>query len=67
MNFQADTLIALAFLVPVAAYAVTGLFAAGERRLEKPSRMVVRSQPNPEVRVDVTVPAANDEAMREAA
>lgn len=67
MNFQADTLIALAFLVPVAAYAVAGLFAAGGRRLEKPSRMAVRTQPNPVVHVDVTVPAANDEAMREAA
>ncbi len=67
MNFTPDTLIALSFLVPVAAYAVAGLFAAGERRLEKPSRMAVRMQPDPVVRVDVTVPAANDEAMREAA
>ena len=67
MNFTPDTLIALSFLVPVAAFAVAELVATGQRRLEKPSRMAVRSQPAPMVHVDITVPAANDEAMREAA
>lgn len=67
MNFTPDTLIALSFLVPVAAFAMAELAASGRRALGKPSRMVLWSQPKAVVHVDVTVPAANDEAMREAA
>jgi len=66
MNFTPDTLIALSFLVPVAAFAMAELAASGRRALEKPSRMsapVVR----PIVLVDVSTPAANDDVMREAA
>ena len=67
MNFPPDTLIALAFLVPVAAFAVAGILAAVPRRLEPPcasARDLPRANP---VAVAGTVPAANEDWMREAA
>ncbi len=67
MNFPADTLIALAFLAPVAAFALAGLFATGVRPLESASRMVVTADSGPMIAVDVRARAANDDQMREAA
>lgn len=67
MNFPADTLIALAFLIPVAAFALAELLAAGPRDLDKPSRMIVSADPKPAIAVDVRSPAANDGEIREAA
>jgi hypothetical protein len=67
MNFQADTLIALAFLVPVAAFAIAELLAARSRRLEMPSHMRVKADPTPMIAVDVRAAAANDDEMRDAA
>ena len=67
MNFQADTLIALAFLIPVAAFALAELIAARSRRLEMPSRMRVSADPRPMIAVDVRAPDANDGEMSEAA
>lgn len=67
MNFQPDTLIALAFLVPVAVYVVAGILAAAPRRLEPPFVAAGALPPEQPVAVDVSVPAANDDWMREAA
>ncbi|MBK7659314.1 MAG: hypothetical protein IPJ28_09240 [Betaproteobacteria bacterium] len=67
MNFPADTLIALAFLVPVAAFAVAELLAVRKRDLDKPSRMNAAADPEPMIVVDVRAAAANDADMRDAA
>ena len=67
MNFPADTLIALAFLIPVAAFAIAELFAARSRGLDRPSRMSVEADPKPTIAVDVRARAANDDDLRDAA
>lgn len=67
MNFQADTLIALAFLVPVAAFAVAEIAAGLPRRLEPSFRADAPQPPAAVTPVDVSRPAANDEFVREAA
>ena len=67
MNFQADTLIALAFLAPVAAFAVAEIVAGLTRRLEPSFRVEAPLPPATIAPVDVRRPAANDEFVREAA
>ena len=67
MNFQPDTLIALAFLAPVTLFAFAELLAVRSRRLEVPTRMSASANPAPAILVDVTARAANDDWMREAA
>lgn len=67
MNFQADTLIALAFLVPVAAFAVAEIVAGLPRRLEPSFHVDAPNSPASVTPVDVRRPAANDEFVREAA
>jgi hypothetical protein len=71
MTFELDTLIALAFFVPVAFFAVLNIVAFRTRGYEsvvKPAAMVatpVAEAVPATVRVDVE--AANDSEMREAA
>lgn len=67
MNFEADTLIALAFLVPVAAFAVAEIVASLPRRLEPAFRATPPNPPAAFIPVAVDRPAANDEFVRKAA
>lgn len=67
MNFELDTLIALAFVVPVVFFAVLNLvtFRTGGFRID--GRPVQRQAEEAAPAVDVNVPAANDDDLREAA
>lgn len=67
MNFELDTLIALAFVVPVVFFAVLNLvtFRTGGFRFDGRPVQVRAREAAPAV--DVNVPAANDGDFREAA
>ena len=67
MNFELDTLIALAFVVPVVFFAILNLvtFRTGGFRID--GRMVRQQAVESTPAVDVNVPAANDGDFREAA
>jgi len=67
MNFELDTLIALAFVVPVVFFAVLNLVTMRTGGFRFDGRPVHRQAGEAATSVDVTAPAANDGDFREAA
>lgn len=67
MNFELDTLIALAFVVPVVFFAILNLVTFRTGGFPFDGRAVQRQGEESVPSVDVSVPAANDGDFRKAA